>query len=334
MQQVVLLGAAHSIAFKMARGVEQSRSLKLFGVYDENAALRNEAAQRLGVPAIAEIDTALACTPAIALVGSVPAQRAGLAQRALESGAAAIVDNPLALTHDALDQLIAAVDKYDRPVVTYQPGRGNPMVLAAWDAYQAGRIGDLVRVFVNGPHKIRPAKRSHWHWTRTGNGGILIDIGGHSFDFCCWFAGAEPDTITAFHANHNWPQHPEFQDFSQATIRFTNGVLANVEQDWLAVDAMQSFGDARLWLQGTKGKIELYMGDQTLAKIWTHETAGEDLDLSPYPGVDAWTVKLIEDLAAGHDGNIRQHQVWHPTRAALLALDSAQQGGAPVAWRP
>ena len=33
MQQVVLLGAAHSIAFKMARGVEQSRSLELVGVY-------------------------------------------------------------------------------------------------------------------------------------------------------------------------------------------------------------------------------------------------------------------------------------------------------------
>ena len=40
-RKAILLGAAHSIAYKMARGVEQSQSLALAGVYEEAPEFRN-----------------------------------------------------------------------------------------------------------------------------------------------------------------------------------------------------------------------------------------------------------------------------------------------------
>ena len=332
MDKAVLLGAAHSIAFKMSRAAHSSSRVELVGVYDENTVLRDAASEGLEVPGFRSLDEALGTGPSVALVGSVPAQRAELARRALEAGAAVLIDNPSVLTHEALDGLMTAVERSGRSVVTYQPARGEPLMLAARSAFDAGRIGDLVRVFANGPHKISVGKRKAWHWTRAGNGGILIDIGGHGFDTCCWFADADPETISAVHANTCWPRHPEFQDFGQARIRFSNGVLANIEVDWLTADSMKTYGDARLWLQGTKGKIEVTMGDQVSAKIWTDEAAGADLDLPTSKG-DAWTVHLIEDLAAGHDCAILQHEVWRPARAALLAFESAEAGGRLVGWR-
>ena len=316
----------------MSRGAHSSSKVELAGVYDSDADLLYAASEHLQVPGFSNLDKALGTGPSVALVGSVPAQRCELARRALDVGASVLVDNPPVLTHESLDDLMVAVERSGRSVVTYQPGRGEPLVLAARTAYDAGRIGKLVRVFANGPHKIRVGKRSAWHWTRVGNGGIFIDIAGHSFDLCCWFANANPETISAVHGNTSWPQHPEFQDFGQVQIRFANGVLANIEADWLTADSMKTYGDTRLWLQGTKGKIEVYMGDRTSAKIWTDEVGGADLE-PVHTGVDAWTVQLIEDLAARCDCSIPQHEVWRSARASLLAFDSAVAAGRQVGWR-
>ena len=332
MLKAVLFGAAHSVAFIMSRAAKKSGKVELVGVYDSNDQVAAAAAERLETARIPSLDEALACKPALALIGSDPPARVDLAERALAVGAAALVDNPLVVTHEAMDQLVEAQKRYARPVITYQPYRGDPLVLAAKAAFDAGRIGRLVRVLATAPHKARASRRPAWHWTRAGNGGILIDIGSHGIDLACWLAADSPEWICSLQGNWTQPDHPEFQDFAQTQISFANGVLANLEADWLATDSLGTFGDSRLWLQGTEGKIELYKGDQVWGRIWTKDVAGEPLDASGYPGIEDWNVKLIEALAQGQDCGIPQQEVWEATRVSLLAFDSAQKGGQPVAW--
>jgi len=333
MQNVVVLGVAHSSIFDMAAAAQRLRSAKLVGVYDDNPEHRDAASQRLNVPAIGTVDEALNQAPAVVLIGAEPEKRVGLVEQAVAVGAAVLVDNPPVVTHEALDRLIAAGKHYSKRILTHQPYRGMPLIRAAKSACDAGIIGQIVRIFTTGPHKLRAGRRPGWHWTRRGNGGILIDIAAHGFDLACWFAGQHPRTVTAHHSNASQPDHPQFQDFGQAQVRFPCGMLANVEADWLATDSLKVFGDARVWIQGTQGKIEMYFGDEVTSGIWTSDVAGEPLDTTPYCSADEWTAALMEALATGGDCDYAQCDVWRVSRVSLYAFDSAQAEGRPVSWQ-
>ena len=330
MSKVVVLGAAHPHVFDMAAAVAGAEGAELVGVWDEDASRRGAASQQLGVEAIDSLDRALAMEPSLVLCGAVPCDRAGLARRAIEVGAAALVDKPLAVTHQELDETIKAVEHFGRPVITFYPYRGEPFIQAAKAALDAGHIGKIVRVMSCGPHKLQPDTRPAWHWTRRHNGGCMIDVGSHHADICCWLADQGPDWISSIHVNISQPAYPEFQDFAQAQLRFPNGAVAHVEADWLTPCSMQHFGDTRTWIQGTTGKIEVRLGDERSGYLWTAELPQQTLDTSPYPGLEAWTTQLIEDLCAQRSGAIDQVDVWRASRVSLCAFDSAQEGGRGV----
>ena len=298
----------------------------MLGVYDDEAERLKAAAERLGVPSIDSLDQALSTQPDVVLIGAVPSERAKLAQQAIASGAAALVDKPTVVTHEALEGLMAAAERYKKPVITYFPYRGYPYVRAARAALEQGRIGELVQVSYSGPHSMNADRRADWHWTRDQNGGILMDIGAHGMDLCCWIADQDPVWISAVQNNFSKPEYPEFQDFARAQIRFGRGQFANVQVDWLARTGART----QITIQGSEGRIELGLGRQAFGRVYTSKPDAEELDISPFPPVSEWTRQLIEDLALSQPCAISQKETWRACRATLCAFDSAQAQGTQV----
>lgn len=330
MPKAVVLGTDHSHVFGIANRACQVEGLEVVGFYAA-ADQRDAAAAKLEAPAFASVDEALDQRPDLVLIGAVPSERAELARRALEAGAAVLCDKPLALDLESLDALKRTQQRVGRGVMVYYPYRGNALARAAKQLLDAGRIGKLVRVFAAGPHKLNAEQRPDWHWTRAGTGGALIDIGSHHFDFCHWIAGEAPHWLSAVHGNLSQPRHPEFQDFAQAQMRFPAGTFAHVEVDWLNPVSMKHFGDTRFWLQGTAGKIELRLGDEKSAHLWTDEVAAEPIE----PVADEqWDRRLIEDLLADRPGEIPQEHIWLTSELSLHAFDSAERGGEPTTLEP
>ncbi|MAG17802.1 MAG: hypothetical protein CMJ21_06995 [Phycisphaerae bacterium] len=328
--KIAVAGAAHGHVLTFAKEAAQVDGAGLVGLYDANAGVRQTAAQSLNVPEYDDLDALLACDPALVLIGAIPLQRVDLAIRAIEAGAAVLIDKPLAVTDADLDRVIAAQQKTGKTVMVFFPYRGAPEVLAAKQAIEQGRIGKLVRVFSCGPHKLNAPGRPAWHWTASDNGGALIDIGSHHVDICCWFANQSPQWISAQHGNFSQPDHNEFQDFAHGMMRFESGTLAYFEVDWLNPASMKYFGDTRLWLQGTAGKIEIRIGDEVSACIWTHEETQRPLDIGALPDATQWSTSQCEDLIHRRPTAISQDDVWRASRVSLRAFESAQAGGAPV----
>lgn len=329
-KKIIVLGTAHNHVFGMAACIPGAKNCELVGVWDDDAKRLSAASEKLGVPAFDSLDDVLNLGPDLVIIGAVPGERAALARRAIATGATALPDKPLALTHEELDRTIDAVKKHGRPVITFYPYRGTPSLIAAKKALDAGRIGRLVRVLSCGPHQLRPPTRPDWHWTRAGNGGCLIDVGSHHADMVCHMAGQAPHYICATHTNVGHPEHAEFQDFGQVQLRFPDGALGHIEADWCNPESMTHFGDTRTWIQGTAGKIEVREGDERTAEIWTQTEAAQPLDTSGLPDVGAWTSKLIEDLSHGRDCGIEQDDIWRASRVTLHAFDSAMAEGKPV----
>jgi len=330
MAKIVILGVAHGHIYQMAQCAKKVPGAQVLGVWDDDAQRLVEASKKMELPAIKTLDEALALKPDLIVSAAVPTIRVDIAEKALAAGAAAFIDKPLALSREALARLEKAVETHKKPVVTYYPYRGYPQVLAAKKALEEGRIGKLVRVATYGPHKINAPTRPAWHWTRAGNGGIHIDIGAHQADLMCWLTRQTPTSVVAMHGNFDQPSHREFQDFGQTILRFPNGEMGHYEVDWLNPASMKNFGDSRVWLQGTKGKIELRIGDTVTAEIWTAEASAQPLDVSGYEGIDPWTTRQLAELAAGRQGDVSQTEIWQASRVSLAAYESACAGGRPI----
>jgi predicted dehydrogenase len=332
MKNVVILGTAHPHIYALAASIKKRTDARLAYVYDSNPQLCKESAEKIGAPAAASVEEALSCKPSLMITAAIPNERARLIEQSLAAGTPVLVDKPLAVTEAALNQIISAQKKYKLPVMVYYPYRGSAFTVAAKAALDAGRIGKLVRIFSAGPHKLNPASRPSWHFTRSENGGALIDIGSHHFDACLWFSGgSKPHVVSALHGNFDQPTKTEFQDFAQAQVQFSSGVLAHVEVDWLNPVSMKNFGDTRMWLQGTTGKIELRLGDAPQsAEIWTSQTAKEPLDTTGIPSMADWEDDLITALLNGTRTAIPQEDIWETSRLSLAAFESASMGGIPV----
>ncbi len=320
--KVIVLGVAHPHIYRIASHVQDSQRLTLIGVYDIDSEAARAGAERLGVPRVASLDEAMADEPALALIGAQPEDRVDLAVACLEKGVSALVDKPLALTTEDLSRLRAAADRSSARVMCYYPLRAVPLIRQAVAVVEAGQIGTVTRVSAGGALKLRPEARPAWHFTREGNGGILIDMGAHYFDLCCWVAGSKARDVSASHVNRTQPAHQEFQDAAQACIQFDNGVLGQVDVNWLLQDSAEK-GEVRMSILGTEGRVEIRVGDETSGRLWNHTTAGEDLQ----PGnvdADAWGIALVEALAFSKPTQITQEQVFLASEVALRAFDSAE----------
>ena len=120
-----------------------------------------------------------------------------------------------------------------------------------------GAIGRVVQTLGLGPHRQNLATRPGWFFDRDRFGGILCDIGSHQIDQFLWFTGAQDATIThAMVENSTMPDHPGFQDYGEILLTSETG-HGFIRIDWFTPDALPTWGDGRLFIQGTEGFVEL-----------------------------------------------------------------------------
>lgn len=123
---------------------------------------------------------------------------------------------------------------------------------------EQGAIGRVVQVIGIGPHRVGTQSRPSWFFEKRRYGGILCDIGSHQSEQFLFFTGAK-DARIAFSAvaNHHHPQHPELEDFGEASLVGDNGTTGYYRVDWLTPSGLRTWGDGRTIILGTKGFIEL-----------------------------------------------------------------------------
>ncbi len=73
-----------------------------------------------------------------------------------------------------------------------------------------------------------------------------------------YYTGAkEAQILHSKVGNYNHQQYPEFEDFGDATLVADNGATNYFRVDWFTPDGLGVWGDARAFILGTEGYIEL-----------------------------------------------------------------------------
>ena len=192
------------------------------------------------------------------LISAVPADRATLAIEAMRAGKDVMVDKPGCTTLGQLSEIKEVQAKTGRIwTVNFSERFEVPAVTKAEELVLGGAIGRVVQTVGLGPHKQNLKTRPDWYFERDRFGGILCDIGSHQIDQFLHFTGSQTAEIAhALVENTTMPDHPEFQDFGEMVLRSDNG-HGYVRVDWFTPDGMPTWGDGRLFIQGTEGQIEL-----------------------------------------------------------------------------
>ena len=132
-----------------------------------------------------------------------------------------------------------------------------PAVARAEELVAAGAIGRVIQTVNLAPHKQNLRTRPEWYFQRERYGGILTDIGSHQVDQFLHFTGSTEVSIAhALVENTTMPDRPGFQDFGEMTLVGDRG-HGYVRLDWFTPDGLPTWGDGRLFIQGTEGQIEL-----------------------------------------------------------------------------
>lgn len=197
-------------------------------------------------------------TVQMVLISAIPADRAALAIEAMEAGKDVMVDKPGCTTPEQLAAIRAVQARTGRIwTVNFSERFEVPSVTRATELVQAGAIGRVVQTLGLGPHKQNLKTRPDWYFDRSRFGGILCDIGSHQIDQFLHFTGSDSARIShALTENTTMPDHPGFEDFGEMVLRSDKG-HGYVRVDWFTPDGLPTWGDGRLFIQGTEGQIEL-----------------------------------------------------------------------------
>jgi len=192
------------------------------------------------------------------LIAAVPADRAKFAIEAMEAGKDVMVDKPGCTTLEQLAEIKEVQARTERIwTVNFSERFEIPAVTRAAELVFGGAIGTVVQTVGLGPHKQNLKTRPDWFFERERYGGILTDIGSHQIDQFLYFTGATDVEIPhALAENSTMRERPGFQDFGEMVLRSGNA-HGYIRVDWFTPGGLPTWGDGRLFIQGTDGYIEL-----------------------------------------------------------------------------
>jgi len=196
----------------------------------------------------------------IMLVASagIPADRAPLGIRVMQSGKDYVTDKPGIITFEQFKKVKKIQKETNRIYsIMYSERLGSPAAVKAAEFVQAGAIGKVVQTIGIGPHRMSPKTRPDWFFDPNKAGGILCDIGSHQCDQFLFYTGSKQAEVNFSQTgNFNLPSYPDFQDFGDMSVR-SQHASGYIRIDWFTPDSLATWGDGRVFILGTEGYIEM-----------------------------------------------------------------------------
>ena len=189
---------------------------------------------------------------------AIPNLRAGIGAAVIEAGKDYFTDKCPFISLEQLEYIRKLADSSGRRyAVCYSERLQNEATEHALQLVNAGVIGEVVQVLGLGPHRLSASQRPPWFFERAEYGGIICDLGSHQAEQFLSFTGSDSAVVEfARAANLHHQAYPELEDFGEFSLTAPSGASGYFRVDWFTPGGLRTWGDGRLFLQGTKGSIE------------------------------------------------------------------------------
>lgn len=273
--------------------------------------------------------------PGVHLVAAaaIPNRRGPLGLRVLEAGKDYFTDKTPFTTLDQLADARAKTAETGRKYMVYYSERLHvECAVFAGQLIADGAIGRVLQTIGTGPHRLSASHRPSWFFRHEEYGGILCDIGSHQGEQFLFFTGATDATVNhSAVANFANPDHPELEDFGEASLTGNNGASGYYRVDWFTPDGLRTWGDGRTTILGTKGYIEL----RKYVNVGAENPDGEQLYLVDEKGEHhihcrgkvgyPFFGQLILDVLNRTENAMTQEHAFKAAELCLLAQNQAKR---------
>lgn len=198
------------------RNYSEMHGVEILGVVDTDQAALDEVSARFGVPTFTNLDDLLA-KGLDAVSVCVPTSlhhKVGL--QVIASGAALLIEKPLAATSAEGSDLVAAAKAKGVPLMVGHIERFNPAVQRVKEL-----VGDdviSIQIERVGPYP-----------PRIQDVGVIRDLGSHDIDLIRFLTGSEYRHVYAVCTT----SQGKHEDNALITAQMENGVLANINTNWV-----------------------------------------------------------------------------------------------------
>ncbi|GAA2993670.1 Gfo/Idh/MocA family protein [Actinokineospora diospyrosa] len=344
---------------------------RVVAVCDPRPERRAEAARRYQAATYATADELLRHELDAVFVLSPDHLHVEHAVAVLESGRAAYVEKPLAITVEGCDRVLETAVRTGSRLYVGHNMRHMPVVTTMRDLIASGAIGTVTAIWCR--HFVGHGGDYYfkdWHAERAKGTGLLLQKGAHDIDVIHWLAGGYSRTVTAMGAltlygdiadrrtepdykvafdHDTWPPSAhtglnpvvDVEDLSMVTMALDNGAFATYQQCHYTPDYWRNYT-----VIGTEGRLENFGdGPGALVRVWNRRHRG-------YAAEGDRVVRIGQSAAAeaGHGGAdpaivaefVRFARVGGPTATspvaarqavatACAATDSLRAGGTATA---
>jgi predicted dehydrogenase len=189
---------------------------------------------------------------------AIPDERGPLGIEVMRHEKDYMSDKPAFTTLEQLDQARQVQAETGRIFsICYSERLENPATVRAGELVKSGVIGTVVQTIGMGPHRANLPTRPAWFFQRERYGGILCDIASHQMDQFLFFTGAtSASVVCAQVGNFKHPEYPGLEDFGEAML-CAESASGHLRVDWYTPDGLEVWGDARLFILGTEGYMEV-----------------------------------------------------------------------------
>ncbi|WP_223636725.1 Gfo/Idh/MocA family protein [Planococcus sp. 4-30] len=268
-------------------------------------------------------------TVKLVAAAAIPSERSALGNRVMESGKDYFTDKTPFTTMAQLEETKEVVKRTGQKYMVYFSERLHVEgAVFAGELIKDGAIGRVIQVTGFGPHRLNASSRPDWFFNKEQYGGILCDIGSHQIEQFLYYADCkDAEILHSKVGNYNNPDHPELEDYGDATLRGDNGATQIFKVDWFTPDGLSTWGDGRTFITGTEGTIEIrkYVDvarDETGDQLYLVNKDGEKhYSLSEQVGFPFFG-ELIKDCLNRTEHAMTQA---HAFKAAELCLQAQQQ---------
>jgi predicted dehydrogenase len=237
------------------------------GIYEpDEPSLAKGFSEQFGIPLVDDPEPLL--VPEIRIVGSsaVNNEKIDVIEKCEKYGKHIMLDKPIVTSREGLSRLESVFGREKIQVGMLLTSRDRSSIYTLKQSMDEGQLGEIVSITMRKPHRLSPASRHPWHFSKEQNGGIIVDLLIHDFDLLRWLTGREVLGINSFIAKHILPEYTQFYDTATVQVRMEGNILAQLYTDWHTPDQSWAFGDCRIFVSGTKGCAELRLfGDPSVA---------------------------------------------------------------------
>jgi len=315
-------GFRHSHLISYYKKAAGHADIRILAAVEDNAAAREEAAQKLGIDFSLRSYEDWLNDPAVEVVaiGTAYGDRGHAVIQALKHGKHVLCDKPICTSLQELSQIRALAAEKHVTVGCLLDLKHMPCILPAKRLLESGRLGKIHNISFTAQHGLNYGKRPAWYFEKGMHGGTVNDIAIHGIDILPYLTGqrlAMLDAARTWNAYAN--QHPHFNDCAIFMGRTDGGagVLADVSYAAPQQGTLPTYWRFEIWCE--RALVSFCAAEPTVTVYEKGVTEAQIL-----PGEDHPFGMLDEFLHAVREGGAAMTQrVLEATQTALRIQQAA-----------